>query len=207
MIASMLGPSVMASDEYTLRAGDQLSIVVMQAPEISTPINSSTTQYQVRPDGRLSFPYIGEINAKGLTVTQFSTVLSKGLSKYYVSPKVAINIIKLGSVRIYVFGEVNKPGMHELTKGHTVLDAIGAANGFNWNTGKKKIYLIHQDNTNQVIPIHLNDILTTGNMAENYELREGDILYLTKNHRINFARDIAPLLGAAYQVVKIRDND
>ena len=87
------------------------------------------------------------------------------------------------------------------------MDAIGAAEGFTWDTAKKKIFLIHQDDTNKAIPIHLNDMLKTGNMKENYTLKEGDILYLTKNSKINFARDIAPLFSSAYMVSEIKDNN
>ena len=113
------------------------------------------------------------------------------------------NDIKLGGVRVYVFGEINKPGAYTLTKSSTVIDAIGAAGSFNWDTAKKKIYLIHQDNPEKPIPINLNRMLQTGDMSENYIMREGDVLYLTKNSRINFARDIAPILTGAYMVSRI----
>ena len=49
----------------------------------------------------------------------------------------------------------------------------------------------------------LQVVLQTGDMSENYIMREGDILYLTKNSRINFARDIAPILTGAYMVSRI----
>ena len=54
-----------------------------------------------------------------------------------------------------------------------------------------------------MIPVNLNKMITTGDLAENYELQEGDILYLTRNHRITFARDIAPLIASAYNISKI----
>ena len=105
--------------------------------------------------------------------------------------------------KVHISGEINKPGAYTLTKSSTVIDAIGAAGSFNWDTAKKKIYLIHQDNPEKPIPINLNRILQTGDMSENYIMREGDILYLTKNSRINFARDIAPILTGAYMVSRI----
>lgn len=101
---------------------------------------------------------------------------------------------------------MKKPGAYELTKGHSVIDAIGAAEGFTWDTAKKKIFLIHQDNTDKAIPINLNRLLKTGSMKENYELREGDILYLTKNSRISFSRDIAPFISAGYYVSEINKD-
>ena len=195
--------------EYTLRPGDQLSIVVTQQEDISTSVANGgvATPYQIRPDGRISVPFVGEIEANGMTVSQFTDTLRTGLSRYIVDPDVSVNIIKLGGVRVYVFGEVNKPGVYELTKSHRVIDAIGAASGFNWDTAKKKIFLIHQDHPDKAIPINLNHMLQTGDMRENYEMREGDLLYLTKNSRINFARDIAPIFSSAYMVSEIKKND
>lgn len=195
------------AEDYTLRSGDQLSIIVAQDEAISTSPTANFTPYVVRPDGKVAIPYVGEIYANGMTVAQFTDTVKAGLSKYIVDPDVAVNIVKWGSIRVYVFGEVRKPGAYELTKGHTVMDAIGAAEGFTWDTAKKKIFLIHQDDTNKAIPVHLNNMLKTGNMKENYTLKEGDILYLTKNSKINFARDIAPLFSSAYMVSEIKDNN
>lgn len=196
------------AEDYTLRAGDQLNIVVTQDNDISSNTQNATqSPYLVRPDGKVSFPLVGEIDAKGMTVVEFTATLEKGLSRYYVDPDVAVNIVKLGTVRVFVFGEVKKPGAYELTKGHSVIDAIGAAEGFTWDTAKKKIFLIHQDDTDKAIPINLNRLLQTGSMKENYELREGDILYLTKNSRISFSRDIAPLISAGYYVSRIDKDD
>ena len=185
------------AEEYYMRPGDELNIVVTQQQDLG---NSSTNQspFVVRPDGNVSFPLVGEIHAEGMTVSQFTDVLQQGLSRYIVDPDVSVNISKLGRVRVYVFGEVRKPGAVELDKGHTVIDAIGAAQGFTRDTAKKKIFLIHQDQPKSLIPINLNNMLKT--------LREGDILYLTKNHRIDFARDIAPIFSSIYMITEVQDN-
>ena len=193
------------AEEYYMRPGDELNIVVTQQQDLG---NSSTNQspFVVRPDGNVSFPLVGEIHAEGMTVSQFTDVLQQGLSRYIVDPDVSVNISKLGRVRVYVFGEVRKPGAVELDKGHTVIDAIGAAQGFTRDTAKKKIFLIHQDQPKSLIPINLNNMLKTGDMSQNVTLREGDILYLTKNHRIDFTRDIAPIFSSIYMITEAKDN-
>lgn len=193
------------AEEYYMRPGDELNIVVTQQQDLG---NSSSNQspFVVRPDGNVSFPLVGEIHAEGMTVSQFTDVLQQGLSRYIVDPDVSVNISKLGRVRVYVFGEVRKPGAVELDKGHTVIDAIGAAQGFTRDTAKKKIFLIHQDQPKSLIPINLNNMLKTGDMSQNVTLREGDILYLTKNHRIDFARDIAPIFSSIYMITEAKDN-
>ena len=193
------------AEEYYMRPGDELNIVVTQQQDLG---NSSSNQspFVVRPDGNVSFPLVGEIHAEGMTVSQFTDVLQQGLARYIVNPDVSVNISKLGRVRVYVFGEVRKPGAVELDKGHTVIDAIGAAQGFTRDTAKKKIFLIHQDQPKSLIPINLNNMLKTGDMSQNITLREGDILYLTKNHRIDFARDIAPIFSSIYMITEAKDN-
>lgn len=200
-----LWTSTACAEEYYMRPGDELNIVVTQQQDLG---NSSTNQspFVVRPDGNVSFPLVGEIHAEGMTVSQFTDVLQQGLSRYIVDPDVSVNISKLGRVRVYVFGEVKKPGAVELEKGHTVIDAIGAAQGFTRDTAKKKIFLIHQDQPKSLIPINLNNMLKTGDMSQNVTLREGDILYLTKNHRIDFARDIAPIFSSIYMITEAKDN-
>lgn len=204
-VVTALWTGTACAEEYYMRPGDELNIVVTQQQDLG---NSSTNQspFVVRPDGNVSFPLVGEIHAEGMTVSQFTDVLQQGLSRYIVDPDVSVNISKLGRVRVYVFGEVRKPGAVELDKGHTVIDAIGAAQGFTRDTAKKKIFLIHQDQPKSLIPINLNNMLKTGDMSQNVTLREGDILYLTKNHRIDFARDIAPILSSLYLVTEAKDN-
>ncbi|MDU4443979.1 MAG: SLBB domain-containing protein, partial [Veillonella sp.] len=138
-----------------------------------------------------------------MTVEEFTRNVSNALSTYIINPDVSVNVTKLGGVRVYVFGEINKPGAYTLTKSSTVIDAIGAAGSFNWDTAKKKIFLIHQNDPTKPIEINLNNILKTGDMSQNYVMREGDILYLTKNSKISFSRDIAPILTGAYMVSRI----
>lgn len=194
------------AQEYTMRPGDELNIVFSQEPDLGNG-QGNNSPFIVRPDGKISFPMAGEIDTKGLTISQFTEVLKDRLSQYFVDPDISVNLVQLGAVRIYVFGEVNKPGVYELTKSHRVVDAIGAASGFNWDTAKKKIFLIHQDSPDKPIAINLNHILQTGDMSQNYVMQEGDILYLTKNSRINFARDIMPFFSGAYMVSEIKNND
>lgn len=193
------------AEDYTMRPGDELNIVVTQQADLGNS-KDNQTPFVVRPDGTVSFPLVGIIHAEGMTVSQFTDVLQQGLSQYIVNPDVSVNITKLGRMRVYVFGEVRKPGAVELEKGHTIIDAIGAAQGFTRDTAKKKIFLIHQDQPKSLIPINLNNMLKTGDMSQNVTLREGDILYLTKNHRIDFARDIAPIFSSIYMITEAKDN-
>ena len=128
--------STIGSDqEYRLRQGDELMIDVVQQVDLG-----ANKTFTIRPDGYVSIPMAGNIKADGMTVEEFTRNVSNALSTYIINPDVSVNVTKLGGVRVYVFGEINKPGAYTLTKSSTVIDAIGAAGSFNWDTAKKKIF-------------------------------------------------------------------
>ena len=195
------------AEEYIMCPGDQLDITVLGHEDISTVITTPGGKYIVRPDGKLSFPLIGEVDITGQTIAQFTQILEQRLSEYLVNPQVTVNIAQLGTTRVYVLGEVNKPGLYELTKSHKLLDAIGAANGFTKDAAKKKVFLIHKDQQGEPIKLNLNDILKKGDISQNHTLAEGDLLYLTSNGRIDFGRDIMPFISGAYMFSEIQNND
>ena len=99
-----------ADNDYIMCPGDQLQVVVYGHEDLSSPPNSNTTPYTVRPDGKVTFPLIGDIDVTGKTVTEFTRQLEASLAEYLVRPQVSVNILKLGTTRVYVLGEVKKTG-------------------------------------------------------------------------------------------------
>lgn len=95
-----------ADNDYIMCPGDQLQVVVYGHEDLSSPPNSNTTPYTVRPDGKVTFPLIGDIDVTGKTVTEFTRQLEASLAEYLVRPQVSVNIVKLGTTRVYVLGEV-----------------------------------------------------------------------------------------------------
>lgn len=157
-------------------------------------------QYLVRKDGKVSFPAAGEQQAAGLTVPELTANITAALSRYMIDPKVSVNVVKYHTTRVYVFGEVNKPGMYEIERQHNLLDAIGMAAGYNKDAAKKKIFILHKDSQDKPIVANLLQLLRKGDMSQNYALNDGDVVYLTSNGRIDFARDILPWISGVYQV-------
>ena len=194
-----------AEDGYLMTPGDELNIQVAEHDELSKGTANGAV-YIVRPDGMVSFPLVGQLDTKGKTVEVFTAELEDRLARYLVDPQVSVNINKLGKKRVYVFGEVKMPGLYELPKSHCVLDAIGAAQGFTRDTAKKNIFLIHKDHTGDPIKINLNRLLEKADISQNYELVEGDMLYMTRNGRIDFARDILPFISGSYMIDNIMNN-
>ena len=193
-----------ADNDYIMCPGDQLQVVVYRHTDISSPLNS--TPYIVRPDGKVTFPLIGDIDVTGKRVTEFTRQLEASLAEYLVRPQVSVNILKLGTTRVYVLGEVKKPGLYELEKSHRVLDALGKAEGFTEKAAKKKIFLIRKGAEEPVL-VNINNFLKKSDQSQNYVLNEGDCLYLTSNGKIDIGRDIMPFISGAYMVSEIKNND
>lgn len=193
-----------ADNDYIMCPGDQLQVVVYRHTDISSPLNS--TPYIVRPDGKVTFPLIGDIDVTGKTVTEFTRQLEASLAEYLVRPQVSVNILKLGTTRVYVLGEVKKPGLYELEKSHRVLDALGKAEGFTEKAAKKKIFLIRKGAEEPVL-VNINNFLKKSDQSQNYVLNEGDCLHLTSNGKINIVRDIMPFVNGAYMISEIKKDN
>lgn len=192
------------SSDYVLHQGDMLSINVYGYPELSFPNGGYLEGLTIRPDGKMAYPFLGEIVTQGITVKELSIILTNRLGELYVNPIVSVNIMRFGTERVYVLGEVNQPGTYELDKSRNLLDAIGAARGWTKDAAKTKVFLIRKDQKGEPpLKINLMTLLKKGDTSKNYPLQQGDIVYLTENHRIDFARDIVPLFDAAYMATWI----
>ncbi len=186
LTCSSLTAAAAPTNDYIMTPGDQLQIYVLGHPDISSTRANSDSSYTVRPDGKLNFPLVGEIDINGLTVYEFTNLLTKELSEYIVNPKITVNVAKLGTTRVFVLGEVKNQGMYELSKSHRVLDALGAAGGFTEKAAKKSIFLVRNRGTAQenVQKLNMLNYMKKGDSSQNLVLQEGDCLFLTSNHKV-----------------------
>ena len=184
--AALTLTNVAAAGEYIMTPGDQLQIYVLGHPDISSTRANTDSAYTVRPDGKLNFPLVGEIDVNGLIVYEFTQLLTKELSEYIINPNITVNVAKLGTTRVFVMGEVSKQGMYELTKSHRVMDALGAAGGFTQKAAKKDIYLVRNGvrEEERVQKLNVLNYMKKGDMSQNLVLQEGDCLFLTSNHKL-----------------------
>ena len=190
------------ADSYVLRPGDVLAITVLGYDEFVPPNIGAggPPGFLVRPDGQFSFPLIGEVAVQGLTAGQLTEVLRTRLSEYLIDPKVTVNLAKLGCTRVYVLGEVVRPGSYEIEKAHNLLDAVTAAGGPTKDGAKRNVYIVRRSKPNEYQKVNLLAILKQGDQSQNVPLGEGDAVYLTSNGRINFAADIMPFITATYYI-------
>lgn len=138
-VTKEIAPKEVAAKEYQLGAGDVLTIGVWGVPDLQAK------EYVVRPDGKVAFPLVGEIQAAGVTTEALTTTMTTSLSEYVKNPKVTVNVTKFHTTRVYVLGMVTKPGLYELEKQHNLLDAIGMAGSYTKEAAKKKVVIIRKD--------------------------------------------------------------
>lgn len=158
-----------APEIYLIGPGDMLAINVWKEAEL-------TKSMPVRPDGRISLPLIGDIQAAGLTAAQLQQAILKRLSVYMSNPQVNVIVQQIRSRSFNVVGKVNKPGEYDLTSSKTVLDALALAGGFQDFARVKKIYVLRHlaDGTTKMLPFNYRQVIKGNGLGQNVELQPGD---------------------------------
>lgn len=166
--------SQMAIDNYHIGVDDIVRVSVWQNEEMSVTV-------PVRPDGKISMPLLGDVQAGGRTPSQVSASIQQGLSRYLRDPRVVVILQELNShqylSRVRVTGAVNNPITLPYRQGMTVIDAVLEAGGVTEFASPNSSYLYRRDgNKTTSLRIRLNDILTRGELDTNYQLGPGDVI-------------------------------
>lgn len=193
-------PNVSKAEEYLLGPRDVVAISAWGFEELQLK------DLVVRDDGKIAFPLVGEIEARGLSPNELSQKITLGLRGYVNDPKVTVNVTKFRTNRVYVFGEVSRPGLYELERSHRLLDAIGIAGGYTKDAAKSKVFIIHQESVDKPVKADLLRLLKNGDTTQNYVLNDGDTVFLTNNGRIDFGRDILPYISTAFYIKDVNKN-
>lgn len=157
------------SRDYLVGAGDILEISVWKEEGL-------TKEVLVRPDGGITFPLVGEVQAGGKTVDQINVDILKGLSSYLSEP--AVNVaVKMVNQKFYVVGKVNKPGEFVSPARIDVLQALSMAGGLTPFADDDDIRIIRHEGDRVVsFPFDYSAISNGENMEQNILLRRGDVV-------------------------------
>lgn len=160
--------------DYRIGVDDRVQVTVWRNPELMVTV-------PVRPDGKISVPLIGDVQAGGNTPAQVAAIIKDKLSVYIREPNVAVILTELRSheflSRVRVTGAVRAPRSMPHRQGMTVLDAVLEAGGLNDFASPNRTKLYRKNtNTTDVIEINLGDVLNKGKLDTNIELRPGDVL-------------------------------
>lgn len=153
---------------YVIGTDDVLSIVYWKDKDMSSDA-------QVRPDGRIALPLINEVVAAGLTPDQLREKLTEESRKYMEDANITVVVRQINSRRVFITGEVNKPGPYPLTARTSVMQLIAMAGGLREYANSKKIIIMRTENGRPIsLPFNYRDVTAGKRLAQNVELKPGD---------------------------------
>ena len=164
--------------EYVLQPGDVIAISVVEHPEFSG-------RHKIRPDGRINYPVIGEIDVATLTCAQLVKIMQGKLSSYINNPVISVSIEAYYANRIFVIGHVMKAGEYEIYEPVDVLKVIAMCGGLYLKV--KIIKIIRTDGT--VVSVPMGEIWNNNSKYDNkkYLLYPGDTMYVPESFQIPWA--------------------
>jgi len=161
---------VVLEDTYTVGAPDLLAVSVYPQAELNQ-------QVRIRPDGKISFSLVGDLYVQGKTPEQIDAMLTSALSEYLRAPEVTVTIVEFLSKRIYVVGEVERPGLYPYQGATSVVDAVMEAGGYTRRAQTHRLILVRQSETDpKVIDVDWREIEDSGKAQYNLFMQPGDML-------------------------------
>ncbi len=157
-------------DKYQLGPEDAIEISVWKEPDL-------TKQLQVRPDGKISYPLIGEIQAAGKTVKQLREEISQRLEKYVTDAQVTVILLKAQYYKIYVVGKVNQPGEFIVGRPANVMQALAMAGGLTPFASPSRIMIIRRvGDIEQTLSFDYKAVSRGQFLEQNVTLLPGDVV-------------------------------
>ncbi len=158
------------SADYIIGPGDVLDISVWKDEALTKLVT-------VLPDGRISFPLIGEVTAGGKTLAQLSRELKGKLSRYVPDLDLSVIVYQVNSMMVYVVGRVNNPGRFVMNSNVNVLQALAMAGGLNPFAKRSKIKIFrNQGSQTKIFDFDFDDVSKGEMLEQNIMLKRGDVI-------------------------------
>ncbi len=154
---------------YVIGSEDVLNVVFWREKDLSTEVT-------VRPDGKISLPLINDIQTAGLTPEQLRVRITEAAGKFVQDPTVSVVVKTINSRRVYIVGQVAKPGPYALSAPITVMQLIAMAGGLHEFADREKIVILRQgdDGKQTALDFNYKDVLNRKLLTQNIELKAGD---------------------------------
>jgi polysaccharide export outer membrane protein len=155
---------------YAVQPGDILKVSVWKEPQLQDPI-------LIRPDGGFSFPLVGEVDARGKTIAQIQVIVTQRLSKYISDPVVSVSVTEIKGNKVYVIGQVTKPGEFIVNPRVDVMQALSMAGGMTAFASLSNIIILRRSGTTQTaLHFDYTDVAKGRKLEENIQLQSGDVV-------------------------------
>lgn len=172
LIFSLVGvlQSALADNSYRIGPGDILNISVWKEEGMQQEV-------LVKPDGGITFPLAGDLQASGQTTQELTEVLKQKLKRYIPDPVVTVSVLQSVSNKIYVVGKVNRPGEYKATHYMDVLQALSLAGGLTPYAESDEIKVIRRNNGDKkVFEFDYDEVISGENLEMNIILKAGDTI-------------------------------
>lgn len=155
--------------DYELQPGDIVSISVWKEKDLQSDA-------LVRPDGGLSFPLVGDVEAEGHTLREVRNTLEQRLKPYIPDPVVTVAIKEIGGDHVYVIGRVNRPGEYPFSQPIDVMQALSLAGGTTPFASLNHIVILHRDGSGEQHSLRFRyaDVAHGRDLSQNVLLQSGD---------------------------------
>jgi len=157
-----------AGENYVLGPGDTLEIVIYGEPDLSRTVT-------VKPDGAISMPLLGEVKAAGKTTIQLAADLTKSYAKYLKQPSISVTVRELRVDRIYILGQVSRPGEYQLRPGAGIMELLASAGGPTDRADLAKVVVMR--GRTEATQLNLLEAFAT-NKSPEFKLTPGDVLFI-----------------------------
>jgi len=180
-----------APETYVLGPGDTLEVVIYGEPDLSRTVT-------VKPDGAISLPLLGEIKAAGKTTTQLAADLTRAYSRYLKQPSISVTVRELRVDRIYILGQVSRPGEYQLRPGAGIMELLASAGGPTNRADMAKVVVMR--GRTEATQLNLLEAFATNKNPE-FKLVAGDVLFIPEtDNRITVLGQVNR--PGAYQLVQ-----
>lgn len=158
------------TNSYKVLPGDLLAVSVWKEPDLQLEL-------LVRPDGAISLPLAGEISTKGKSVTELQAELANRLSRYINDPVVTVSVSEVLGNKVYVIGQVNRPGDFVVNPQVDVLQALSMAGGTSPFADLDNIIVLRRiDSVQTALSFNYKDVIRGRNLQQNVMLQSGDVV-------------------------------
>jgi polysaccharide export outer membrane protein len=169
-----IDPQAQAVEAYRIGVDDVIRVAVWQNPDLNVTV-------PVRPDGRISVPLVGDVEAGGRTPEEVAAEITTKLETFVRNPQVTVIVDQLRSheylARVRVTGAVRTPISVPYRQGMTVLDAVLAAGGTNEFAAADRTELYRKEGeSTRAYGVRLDRILQKGELDTNYPVQPGDVI-------------------------------
>jgi len=165
---------------YRIQVADRLSVKFQRNPELDQELI-------VRPDGRISLPFVDEVQCAGMTPDELKAELERRYRGELAVPDITVVLSAFGGNRVFVDGEVKTPGMLQLAAGMTMLDAIASSGGFTTGGLREQVILIRRDESGKPVghSVDLKKVALGQESEGNVLLQPFDIVYVPRSKIAN----------------------